>query len=455
LDSLVDLPIIISETTPILEHLQQDYNDDFDRDSMTSDDLYPPQQVVLIKISKRPSEKRQQQQQRQQQQRQRQQHRCPTSSTHQASDEGYVDEDQEGKLGGTGLREIDSASVFLPVGKEEHQHISNDDYTPARPSCIPSSSSLTSNSKSTSSVDSNAQWGLRTTWTKYHQEQAEWAQRIQHLEQQLKEERAMRMAFEKAMEDMTVVMDQQQKVLYERLDQEIRMRQAYEHKMQQTLAHVEPLEAQMEKGTASRIQLEEAMVHVLDQLDFLQAQHQQHIQDDATDRSRMQTTLDQALSDINKLTNSLGNATHITSGTTTTSAASVIDKQQHHRASKVPSSSSNVVIPPSSSAALMSSKTHIVSKPPARSNTISAVKSAASGNTANTNMPRSKSRTTTTTNNHPKSSTMPPAPMSRKSKFPNNNNTTTKTNNNKGSTTPAKTLVSPPSSSTKRLKSRS
>ncbi|ORZ19742.1 hypothetical protein BCR42DRAFT_410418 [Absidia repens] len=378
----VDLPIIISETEPIQEQ------DNDDGSSLTSDDLYPPQRVVIIRLNKRNKQF---------------DRRCPTSLTHLASDEGYDDEDQDGgKLGGHGC-EIESASVFLPLDELDDDEEDYDNLV-APP---PAPRSVTGG-------------GL---WTNIQQQQ-QWTQRIEQLERQVDEERAMRQAFEKAMEDMTVLMDQQQKVLYDRLEQEINMRQAYEHKMQQTLAHVEPLECRLEKETASRIQLEETMVHVLDQLELLHSQHHQHVNDDTILHNRMQKKLDKALDGISELSTATTPAPPTSATPSHQKNAISTNPSKHHASASSVSSVTNTT---------MSSRTTTDRmKPAARSNATSfnhaAGAAAASGTTANTNPPRSRTTVTassaaSTTTNKPKNSIMPAsASVSRRSKFPNNKN---------------------------------
>ncbi|KAI8338524.1 hypothetical protein BC941DRAFT_423146 [Chlamydoabsidia padenii] len=360
LDS-IDLPIIISETEPILE--QDDEDNDEDRDSMTSEYLYSQHshqqsqpQVILIRINKHNKNQ--------------QQDRCPTSLTYLASDEGYDDEDQDGKL--SFGQEIESASVFLPLDNED------DDYE----------------------LNSS---GDKAAWTHFQQQQQQWTRRIQHLEQQLHEERAMRQAFEKAMEDMTILMDQQQKVLNDRLEQEISMRQAYEHKIQQTTAQVQPLEARLEKETAARIQLEETMVHVLDQLEFLHTQHQQHITDDASQRKRMQKKVDQALDDISDLAQQQ-QATSTMVGTTKTNNMTRPSRTNvNHRASIV-SSSSNVTL--SSSSKTNKSVIKSAARPPITKTT-----------TTTSSRPSSS---TTTKSTRSKTSIVPTPLASKRSKYPGN-----------------------------------
>ncbi|KAI7898917.1 uncharacterized protein BX663DRAFT_523237 [Cokeromyces recurvatus] len=84
--------------------------------------------------------------------------------------------------------------------------------------------------------------------------------KLEQLERQVCEERAMRVAFEKAMEDMTVLIDQQQKSLFDRLvEQETEIRKRLE-------TALEPLDKKLRKEMHARLKLEEMMSRVLDQL---------------------------------------------------------------------------------------------------------------------------------------------------------------------------------------------
>lgn len=117
------------------------------------------------------------------------------------------------------------------------------------------------------------------------------------LEQRLGEETAMRIAFEKAMEDMTILMDHQHKVLFERVQQEVDMRQAYERKMNQVIGQVQPLEARVRHEAKARADMENMMSRVLDQLHDLKIQ--QKVQ--AEQNLSLQSQLDDALKEISLL----------------------------------------------------------------------------------------------------------------------------------------------------------
>ncbi|KAI8093809.1 uncharacterized protein BX664DRAFT_249830, partial [Halteromyces radiatus] len=145
----------------------------------------------------------------------------PKRSTTSQSDEGYddnsyiIEEDE---------KEMQSDSVFLPLGRQEEDEDSLQ-------------------------------------------------RQIDQLQAQVREEKAMRLAFEKAMEEMVLLMDQQQKMLYDRVEQEVSMRQVYEKKMEEALAMVAPLESKLKKETDARCELESMMSHVLGELQELKLAH--------------------------------------------------------------------------------------------------------------------------------------------------------------------------------------
>ncbi|CAO3593575.1 unnamed protein product [Absidia cylindrospora] len=159
-----------------------------------------------------------------------------TTSYTSSSDEGYDDDyDDDKEL------PIESASVFLPL--DHQQAILDDDYHHQDD----------------------------TTAAILKQQQAQ----IDRLESQLREEKAMRTAFEKAMEEMVLLMDQQQKMLYDRVEQEVAMRQLYEKKMDDALTLVTPLEHKLKKETDARCELESMMSHVLGELQEIKSTQQQ------------------------------------------------------------------------------------------------------------------------------------------------------------------------------------
>ncbi|OBZ81925.1 hypothetical protein A0J61_10025 [Choanephora cucurbitarum] len=135
-----------------------------------------------------------------------------------------------------------------------------------------------------------------------HHRQMQFMQdRLAHLEHQVRQESAMRTAFEKAMEDTVVLMDQQQKVIYDRLEQEVHLRQTYEAKVKTTLDQLQPLESRLRKETNARLRLEEMMTRVLDQMHASEESRKKQIQQDEASRCQLQAKLDQALSELDQL----------------------------------------------------------------------------------------------------------------------------------------------------------
>ncbi|KAI8876464.1 hypothetical protein K501DRAFT_288888 [Backusella circina FSU 941] len=91
-------------------------------------------------------------------------------------------------------------------------------------------------------------------------------QKLDDLEARIQEEQAMRRAFETAMEDLTEVIDHQQKMLYDRLDQQVRMGRSCESKMKALAKSLNPLELRLQRETEARKELEVTMDRVLEEL---------------------------------------------------------------------------------------------------------------------------------------------------------------------------------------------
>ncbi|KAL0087611.1 hypothetical protein J3Q64DRAFT_1733600 [Phycomyces blakesleeanus] len=116
--------------------------------------------------------------------------------------------------------------------------------------------------------------------------------RLENLERRLREETAMRTEFEKAVADMTVLIDSQQKALCERVEQEVAMRETYEHKIELALLHIGPLEDQLRAETDARVAMEDRIERVLDQMAELgQVQVNQELEA-AESRKLMQAQID-------------------------------------------------------------------------------------------------------------------------------------------------------------------
>ncbi|CAO3610947.1 unnamed protein product [Cunninghamella blakesleeana] len=194
------------------------------------------------------------------------------SSTSFHSDEGYDDDEFEDDK----ELPIESASIFLPLQPNEPLSENENklllDHSPS----------------STYYHPSQVQQQQRN---EYDEQFEQMQKRIQQLESNLREEKAMRNAFEKAMEEMVLLMDQQQKMLYDRVEQEVTMRQVYERKMNEALQSVAPLESKLKKETDARCELESMMSHVLNQLqDLKTTQEKQQQQLLTSSRSSMSSS---------------------------------------------------------------------------------------------------------------------------------------------------------------------
>lgn len=227
------------------------------------------------------------------------------------TDEGYDDEEYEGDC-----KElpIESASVFLPLSDNEQELLM--DMESVRHSAAIKIQSLWRGymgRKEQSQQYKNSQLKLshrvlaglaRINDSIHCRNNNQLQDRCYELEQRLGEETAMRIAFEKAMEDMTILMDHQHKVLHERVEQEVDMRQAYERKMEQVLKQVQPLEARVRHESKARADMESMMSRVLDQLHDIKVQQKEEIEQ----RKSLQQKLDKAMEEIallkkNKTTN--------------------------------------------------------------------------------------------------------------------------------------------------------
>ncbi|KAF7731720.1 hypothetical protein EC973_008892 [Apophysomyces ossiformis] len=219
--------------------------------------------------------------------------RCTTSL---GSDEGYDDEEDEKEL------PIESASVFLPLSDDEELPLTDQEYL-----------------RSVAATKIQALWrgyqcrrqprSARKLFVNVvrmcgyvHQRRVDhMSQRIRQLEDRLREETAMRVAFENAMENMTVLIDKQQRSLYERVEREVDMRQAYERKIESVMAQVQPLETRLHKEAKARANLEDMMSRVIDQVHDLKLSQQQQMKEEAESKRDMQRKLDDALDEIKSL----------------------------------------------------------------------------------------------------------------------------------------------------------
>ncbi|CEP07606.1 hypothetical protein [Parasitella parasitica] len=223
-------------------------------------------------------------------------HCSQSTSSFTSSDEGYDDEGYEHKL-------IESASVFLPLSDQEQEYMLQfDDERREAATKIQSvwrgyifRKKAALNSSSSLKVSHRVLAGLaHINDTIHRRNNNQLQERIYTLEKNLEEETAMRMAFEKATEDMTVLMDHQHQVLHQRVEQEVSMRQTYERKMDQVMAQVQPLESRLRHESKARADMEAMMSRVLDQLHELKMQSQEETER----RKSLQRKLDAAAQEI-------------------------------------------------------------------------------------------------------------------------------------------------------------
>lgn len=219
-----------------------------------------------------------------------------SSSFISTTDEGYDDEEYDE------CKElpIESASVFLPLSDCEQEQLM--DLETLRQlaaikiqSCWRGYFGRKQQKQTTMKLSNRVMAGLARVNDSIHRRNHNQLQdRCYELEQRLGEETAMRIAFEKAMEDMTIVMDHQHKVLNERVEQEVDMRQAYERKMEQVIGQVQPLESRLRHESKARADMESMMSRVLDQLHDIKVQQKEEVEQ----RKTMQRKLDQATEEI-------------------------------------------------------------------------------------------------------------------------------------------------------------
>lgn len=224
------------------------------------------------------------------------------------TDEGYDDNDQYDQC-----KElpIESASVFLPLSENEQEQLIDMEKTKHYAAVKIQSVwrgyfDRKNQPKSSLKLSHRVLAGLARINDSIHcRNNNQLQDRCYELEQRLGEETAMRIAFEKAMEDMTILMDHQHKVLNERLEQEVDMRQAYERKMEQVLNQVQPLESRLRHESKARADMESMMSRVLDQLHDIKVQQK----DQAEHNHLVQRQLEEATQEIAQLKKPSGRAT--------------------------------------------------------------------------------------------------------------------------------------------------
>lgn len=231
--------------------------------------------------------------------------RCPTSLTYFASDEGYND-DEDDQF--DGAEELESHCVFYPLSDDEEEEQERDRQWTIKDQAAVKIQSLwrgyrsrCENKQTFSSMrpEQRVFLNLANICSRLHRRQMNTVdERLHQLEQRVRQETAMRMAFEKAMEDMTVLIDQQQKILYDRVEQEVHMRQMYEDKMNTALAQLQPLESRLRKEVNARSKMEEMMTRVLDQMHESETSRLEQAKQDAESKKLMQAKLDHAMEEI-------------------------------------------------------------------------------------------------------------------------------------------------------------
>lgn len=243
------------------------------------------------------------------------------------SDEGYDDnilEDIDCKE-----RPIESASVFLPLSDPlDPDHVR----TLAATKIQAAWRGYRYRTQQTTQASHRVLAGLahiHHTLARRQQDQVQ--SRIRQLEQRLNQETAMRVAFEKAMEDMTILMDHQHKVLHERLEQEVGLRQTYEQKMEEALHHIQPLESRLRHEAKARADMESMMSRVLDQLHELKTTAKQ----EAEARKSIEHKLEEATAEIAALKKSRGVAPSVRA------PSSAASRAPSSAASRAPSSAAN------------------------------------------------------------------------------------------------------------------
>lgn len=224
--------------------------------------------------------------------------RCSSTGTTR-TDEGYDDRlDDEKENDGLGM--LESTSTFLPLSEQEQEYLMHSDIL-----------------RTAAAVKIQAAWRgychrktmqqgklqpaqrmmvdlVRLCGHVHRRQMTRVQERLEDVEMHLQEETAMRIAFEKAMEDMTILVDEQQQTLHERLEQEISVRQSYEEQIEATAAQIKPLEARLRQESHARDRLESMMSHVLEEMKELKSSRQREVEA----RRQLQAELDDARREI-------------------------------------------------------------------------------------------------------------------------------------------------------------
>lgn len=329
----LDLPVFRNESEPIMD------DDDSNPDT--------PAKTITLKLRKSLDTR----------------YRRPTCPI---SDEGYADDDDDDHVDVGGDYSdneppLESEMVFLPLSAEEQQHMVEEDVLRttaatriqavwrgyrAKKQLAASSSTLPSSHRLI--VD------LARICNAMHQKQMNTMHsRMDELEQQLEEERAMRIAFEKAVEDMTIMVDQQQNMLYDRLEQQ---RMEYE-------AKVAKMETRLRKETKARMEMEQSMTHVVKQVQDMHAAQQRRAKEDAEHQKNLQRKLNDALYEINQLKASSTTTTTSTTSTTSSSRTTTSTTTTPRRRTMVPNASGAASVKASGTGARQQPRSSIAPRP--------------------------------------------------------------------------------------------
>lgn len=204
----------------------------------------------------------------------------------QASDEGYNDDEEEEEE----ELPMESVSVFLPLSPEEladPEMLRNTAATRIQALWrgYRTRKQLFGNNSSHVSPAQRVVIDLaRICMTLHRQQTMRLGERIDMLEQEIAHERAMRIAFENAIEDMALTIDKQQAMVCERMEE---MRESYEERLYQE--------------QCARTDLEQSMTHVLDKVQEMQNMQQQRAKQEAEEREALHSKLDNALAEIDQL----------------------------------------------------------------------------------------------------------------------------------------------------------
>lgn len=241
----------------------------------------------------------------------------------QASDEGYIDEEEE--------LPMESVSVFLPLSPEEltdPEMLRNTAATRIQALWrgYRTRKQLFGNKNSRVSPVQRVVIDLaRICMTLHRQQTMRLGERIDMLEQEIAHERAMRIAFENAIEDMALTIDKQQTMVCERIEE---MRASYEERLYQE--------------QYARKDMEQSMAHVLAQVQEMQNMQQQRAKEEAEERKALHLKLDQALAEIEQLKKkkqpSSSSSRRINNNTT-----SLEQQQQRQRLTSKPSSTTTTI----------------------------------------------------------------------------------------------------------------